>query len=429
MIRGKQKFIRRQITHIREGGYRALLHKLKLFAALLLTMPAHILAVPVVLAARLLRPFVILRAGMLTASRIGPLAWYTELFLCERDARINVPARRHVDLFYFDSPICNRQLATMWARTLRILPARLMAPICRVNRLIPGGAANEVGQTTVEGYDVHDVLDRFQPHLGFSTEEEARGKAGMEAMGIPPDTPFVCLIVRDSAYLEAHMPGSWQYHDYRDCDIRHHVLAAEELVRRGYCVVRMGAKVRDVMPVSCAGIIDYATNGMRTDFMDVYLGSKCAFCISTNTGYDAVPAIFRRPIVFVNSVPLGYLHAYRRDQIGITKHHHDARSGRELRLREIVDRGAGLSLRGSEYEAEGVRLVENTPEEIRDVVVEMVERLEGRWRPHEEDAALQECFWRLFPKDTALNGARLYGEIRYRFGAAFLRNNRWWLDS
>ena len=423
------EFTKRQITHIKEGGYAVLLKKAKLALSMSLSLPALILAVPIVLAVRLLRPVLLLRAGRLKASRIGHFAMNTELYYCERDAGINLPAGWYADFFYLQEPISNQQLAKMWGRHLRILPTRILAPVCCVNQLIPGGAVHEVGDNTQEDRDVHNLIDRFPPHLTFSPEEEARGKAGLAAMGIAPGTPFVCLIVRDSAYLEAHLPGTWEYHDYRDSDIANYVLAAEELARRGNYVVRMGARVREAMSTANSKIIDYATNGVRTDFMDIYLGAKCAFCISSVTGFDNIPTIFRRPIVYVNQVPLGYLSTFRARDVSIAKHHFDLQSDRELGLTEILSRQAAFCTRALEYETKGIRVVQNTPEEIRDIVVEMAERLNDTWRPQGDDAELQDRFWGMFPTGVIRNGQPVHGEIRSRFGAAFLRDNHWWLES
>jgi hypothetical protein len=87
-------------------------------------------------------------------------------------------------------------------------------------------------------------------------------------------------------------------------------------------------------------------------------------------------------------------------------------------------------MRASDYESRDIKLIENTPEEIRDVVIEMVERLSGTWQPKEDDEALQRRFWEMYPTDAVdpYQGGPLHGEIRARFGAAFLRNNRGWLE-
>ncbi len=418
----------RDICRMRRGRGVALTGKMRRGLRMVLGSPLFLFAVPVVIVVRLIRPWLLVRWRDLNGSRIGHFAANTEMYLCERDAGIHAPSRRHVDISYMRGPICNRQLASMWKRTLRVWPAWLLLPVSRVNRLIPGGEVHEI--THVTDRDVHALLDRYPPHLKFNAEEEARGETGLRAIGIPPGARFVCLTVRDSAYLDAHMPTvDWAYHNYRDSNIQNYVLAAEALADRGYFVVRMGARVREPIRSSHPRIIDYAVNGKRDDFLDIYLAAKCDFCVSGGSGFTAVPLVFRRPIVYVNVAALGYLCTYSTKFIGITKHHFSIRENRELTLRQIFSRGVGLAVRTSDYEAEGIRLVENTPEEIRDVVVEMVERLNNTWQPHEDDEALQRRFWGIFPADVVdvRWGRPLHGTIRSRFGSTFLRQNREWL--
>jgi len=385
-----------------------------------------VLAAPIVLVIHLIRPWLLVRWGELPGPRIGHFAANPELYLCERDAGINLPKQPHLDIHFIEEPICNQQLAEMWKRILRVWPAWILPFLRRVNRLIPGGAVHEIGDNTQNDRDVNNLLERFPPHLKFTANEESQGKLNLQSMGILSGAPFVCLIVRDNAYLDAHQSKDWSYHNYRDSDIQKYVLAAEELADRGYFVIRMGAKVLEPINSRHPRVIDYATNGRRSDFMDIYLGANCAFCISVSTGFDAVPLIFRRPIVYVNMVPLGYLPTYWKQSIGITKHHFSIQKNRELTLSEIFTDDVGFGLTTSNYEKKGVKLVENTPEEIRDAVFEMAERLDGTWQPEADDDALQRRFWEIFPvhaKDASGN-VRLHGQIRMRFGTRFLRSKK-----
>jgi len=394
-------------------------------------LPLYIFASFAVLIIRLISPFLLVRIGVLISARIGHFAANTELYLCERNANINVPKKTHIDVFYMAyEPICNQQLAIMWHRVLRIWPAWMLAPVSRMNRLIPGGASNQIDQNTQHDRDVHNLLNQLPQHLQFTVEEEAKGVAGLRALGIPKGALFVCITVRDSAYLAAHLSGGdFGYHNYRDSDVQNYVLAAEELGDRGYFVIRMGAKVHATMKSNHPKVIDYATNGMRSDFMDIYLGAKCTFCISVGTGFDSIPVIFRRPIVQVNAVPLGYCYTWGNSPILLTKHHINKIDGCELSLSEVFSRGVGFCLQGTDYESAGVDLVENTPEEIRDAAIEMVDRLAGTWQQQQNDEDLQRRFWNIFPTDAvdAYAGKPLHGEIHARFSAKFLRNNREWL--
>lgn len=422
-------FIELQIFQIRQGGWPVIIRKIKGVSRFCPKIPLLILAIPVIVVIRLIRPWLVVRWGNLRSSRIGHFAGNTELYLCERDAGINLPKQRSVDFFFMDRLICNCQLVKMWKTRLHIWPNWLRSPVYMANILIPGGAVHLVGNNTQGDRDVHILEDRSSPHLRFTAEEEARGEAELREMGIPNGTPFVCLIGRDSAYLDTHLALDWNYHNYRDSDIKNYVLAAEELADRGYFVIRMGAVVHQPLKSNHPKILDYASNGLRSDFMDIYLGAKCEFCVSGLTGFDAVPLIFRRPIAFVNFVPLGYLCTFGSRISGITKHHFSLRKQRELTFKEIFTSGVGFYAKAAEYESAGIQLVENSPEEIRDAAVEMAERLNGTWQPQEDDQTLQRQFWEIFPNDAkTLDGKPLHGVIQSRFGSAFLQNNRALLD-
>ena len=175
--------------------------------------------------------------------------------------------------------------------------------------------------------------------------------------------------------------------------------------------------------------IDYATNGMRTDFMDIYLGAKCTFVITVGTGFDAVPVIFRRPMVQVNAVPLGICYTWGNSPLLLTKHHIDIVSGDELTLSQIFLRDVGFCTNTSDYESKGVKLIENTPEEIRDVVIEMAERLAGTFKSHQVDDTLQKRFWEIFPVNKLdVNGVPTHGKIQSRYSTVYLRKNPEWLS-
>ena len=74
-------------------------------------------------------------------------------------------------------------------------------------------------------------------------------------------------------------------------------------------------------------------------------------------------------------------------------------------------------------------LEENSPEEIRDIVIEMDERLNGNWKETKEDLLLQKKFWSIFNNNIKkLNLEKpLHGKIKSKFGAKFLRENENWI--
>lgn len=380
-----------------------------------------ILLAPVgVLIVRLLRPFILIRFSTLLSSRIGHFAVNTELYLCERDAGIQ--NQRSLDVFYNTLPICNHQLKKMWNRKLHIF--NFIRWIDRLNRCIPGGKIHQIPLPNDQ--DIHNLLVVTPAHLAFTVEEERLGLEAMHRLGIPDGASSICFYARDSAYLDTNFPSEdWHRHNYRDSNICNYIPAIKELVGRGYFAVRMGAVVKEALKVTDPRIIDYATNG-RCDFLDVYLSAKCRFFIASTGGINAVPRIFRRPIVYVNFIPLGIEHltVCTPRSLLIPKKLWLKTEGRLLSLREIIAMQADKFFLTHQYDQKGIEVIENTPEEIAAVAIEMEERLKGTWQSKEEDEKLQHYFWSFF-KPSQL---QTVVKDSVRIGTEFLRQNRQFLE-
>ena len=300
----------------------------------------------------------------------------------------------------------------MWGRVLHLDRTRFTEIMWKVNRLFKGWQSIEIPNGNLDR-DAFNLYEKYAPHLKFTEEEERRGERELLRLGIPKGAKWVCLIVRDNAYLP-----QLTYHAHRDSDIDTYMEAAWTLTHRGYYVIRMGAKVAKPFRARSFGgfmkpverIIDYATNGMRSDFMDIYLAAKCAFAFTSGGVLDCICSAFRRPFCYVNFVPLEYLSTWN-SALAIWKHH--MKDGKRMTPTEIWASGAGQFMRAEEYVEAGITLVDNTPEELKTAAEEMADGLST------DD---QSAFWRDFPRSISpYTRTPIHGEIRMRIGCEFLK--------
>ena len=367
-----------------------------------------------VLIVRLLaRVGILIRFGEFFSARLGHLAGHTEVYLCEKDAGIQP---KSFDIWVHKSEPASEQLARMFARVLHVDWTGFTRLVMLCNSCFPG-AEKHLAESDQLDRDIHNTMEKYPPHLSFTDDELRYGHHKTKMLGIPSGAKWVYLIVRDDA-KHPHLP----YHSYRNADIDSYALAALWLADQGYYVVRMGKNVLDPMPVQHPKIIDFAMQ--HDDFMQVYLGAFCEFCISTGTGPDAIPYIFRRPICYTNYVPLEYLMTFAPKSLAIWKHHE--KDGKRMSVAEIIESKAGQFMRADEFEEAKITLVDNTPEEILAVVKEMVDILEcpyPTYRSITKDALPdQTWFWSQFPRSMSdYNKKPLHGELRMRIGSEFLR--------
>ncbi len=400
-------------------------HLRRLLQPKALFIPVAVITLPII---RIIRPWLLIRWGNLISHALGHFALNTELYLCERDHHVNRPKQRYIDFPYFGDPrVSNTYLMKMWRRTFKTFPPAPLQALEWVNNVVPGGAPHRIGSNVHNDRDIFNLMAGSPAHLAFSEEEQARGKKFLESLGITDGAPYICLNVRDSSYYGA-IRVSNSRHSHRDSSIANYVEAAEALVDRGFFVLRMGRKVEAPLLSSRAQIVDYAYERMGDDFLDLYIGAHCDFCLSSGSGFDAIPAIFRRPVSFVNLCPIETALSSETYLVYLSKWHLDSTTGDPLTLRQIVERNLAWRASPENYAASNIVLRENSPGEIRDVAVESVERLQGTWPTDPVGEELQKRFKEILPLSLENKASPLHGEFRIRYSERFLKDNPWWLE-
>lgn len=363
----------------------------------------------VVMLADSVSPWLKVRFGLMRSERIGHFALNTEQYITERDA--DILDSDTLDFLGHNDPVSNNFLKLMWNRILNYSPvASVVAPML----------AHESPYSTHKdlfgknGRDDHLLWHKTKPSLSFTDKEKEMGCEELRRMGIGPNDKYVCLNVRDGAYLNAHLKDKdWSYHDFRDADIDNYKSAALELAERGLFVLRMGAVVEKKFDIYHPRIIDYSCK-YRSEFMDVFLCATCKFMISCGTGLDGISMIFRRPVLFVNYSQLHGACEWHTNLITLYKHFFSVSNDKEMSFKEIIEAGAvGLS-RSEDLVEKGVYLKENTPEEIRKACIEMNARIDGEWEDTPEMNERQELAKQIvYPHKLFLG----------RFGDSYLREN------
>ena len=418
------EFRRKQWRQIRAGGWpvlkgkaRLLLKRLRPLPVLIVTAP--IVVIPVILI-RLIRPWLLVRIGRLESEAIGHFSLPPEIYLSEADCGLHSTERNVVSIWYLHKVVCNKVLEEKWRHYFRIWSRHIWKPIDNLNRFIPGGKMNQVPYRYTQNnqnIDVYNALERTEPHLSFSEEEDAAGSKAFQDMGIRESDLIVCFMVRDGAYRKEDPSGRTPSERHRNSSVYLLAPAMEELTELGYKAVRMGKKVMETLETANPYIIDYACNGMRTDMLDLFVISRCKFMVSTGTGVDLLAPTFRRPLVHVNIPQFGFVDQIGKSGIFSPKHFWSISEKRMLTFPEIFRLRAHLFTLHKHYQMNDIESVNNTPDEISDVISEMEQRISGSWVSEPEDEELQNRFRAIWPPREAGR------PLQPRIGTKFLRKH------
>ncbi len=281
-------------------------------------------------------------------------------------------------------------------------------------------------------------MDVGGPYIHLSESEICLGERLLKDTGIGD---FICIASRDSVYRREVMNYTDKKLDivdlYRNSEIENFELAARKLKEWKIASVRMGARVGKAVEKDSV-IIDYAST-MRSDFGDVYLCSACKFLIGDSSGIQVIPKLFARPVITINQAALTtktdtILPSDEKTDLMILQKYLDPEKKRYLTIREMIEmeleseqekldehRPAGTCLL---YYQKGIKPVKNTPEEIWEIVREMIQRLRGEAVYDELDLQLKDKYDAI-KKEYMQQGVYFFN---MRIGREFLRNNQWMLD-
>ena len=240
----------------------------------------------------------------------------------------------------------------------------------------------------------------------FTVRDEHRS-AGWEQLkkaGIPDASWFVGFHVREPGFAGDPFPSP------RNASLENFLPAMQEVVSRGGWVIRIGDKGMKPLP-AMPGVIDYAHSDFKSDWMDIFLLAQCRFFVGTPSGPAQVPHLFGVPTVYTNWIPMAD-YPYHANALLIHKTHRDSNTGSKIPYSGFI------SLR-TDYNninaRNNIAVEENTAEEIREVVVEMLDRLDGKQPPPSPEDERRQARFRAL--------AEMKERGRPLLGRAFLQAN------
>ena len=378
-------------------------------------MLGRILSLPWVVLLYVVKPVCWIKIGKLRHERIGHLALNTDVFLRRRQIGLHPPQPFYC--FVSDSVgICNRQLLDMYKRLLNVFESRLLVAV--YEGLLPVLQRTPFHQPLpMESNEYHEYQEGVRS-LYFSDTDMGKGKEILAKMGIDLERDcYVCVFARDDAYMNSLLGfRSWGYLDFRNADIQSFEEAMKLILAKGWFVVRVGSVVKKPVTLRHPKLIDYPFSDFRSDFMDIFLPANCFFFLGTTSGCCDIADCFDTPRIGVNFAPFGNF-PFGKNNLYIPKKIKNLTTGNYLTFQESQEMGldkiyGSIDHLGLEYE-------DNSPEDIVEVTREMIDRLEGRFKYHDEDRLPVQEYYDL------LNQSRiLCREVKTPIGRDWLKKNR-----
>tara|TARA_B110000008_G_scaffold264705_1_gene289220 strand:- start:2599 stop:4083 length:1485 start_codon:yes stop_codon:yes gene_type:complete len=221
-----------------------------------------------------------------------------------------------------------------------------------------------------------------------------RGREELKILGLPDDAWYVTLHVREPGYRGETKENTTE--NFRNANPLDYLLACEAVTKAGGWVFRMGDPSMTPLP-KMPQVIDYAHMEMRSEFMDVFLGATCRFLIGTASGFLDLPRYFGVPRIFTNCTRyMDYFNMVEKD-LYLPRLLQYQKNYEYLSFEEHMSPPISTFMNDKQIFEEGLQWVENTPKELEEVTIQMLERTNNHV-PSKSDDNLQQRFKALAEK-------------------------------
>ena len=306
--------------------------------------------------------------------RIGHLALEPDCLLKEQ-ALGNIPARRWFMLAP-SGKVANRHLLLYWKPFIHIVENPMLCFLLQsMSRWI--FMRQDIGNYILavndsqQAYRIYAQWGPRPPLVALSHTDTEWAAVALQQLGLPESAWFVCVHVREPGFS----PVDEEIHAHRNADIDAAIPAIEEITRRGGWVIRIGdPSMKPIAPMP--RLIDYAHHPIKSERLDIILCARARFILGNTSGLALVGTVFGVPCALANMIPFSALGIGVRD-ISISKLLWDEGRSRYLTIPEILASPVANYTYARQYRQSGIRAVENSAEDIHELVIEMLDSIEN----------------------------------------------------
>lgn len=387
----------------------------------------QLLAFVVLIILRILRPLIKIELCIVAFHRYGHLALEPEIFLGERELLARESGQRRPPIrvqWWSFGPTrlqTNRYLATKWKKVVCALPSWWIDALHTVGESMQFLRLDEP-KMSIRGS--LNSLDQTEAHLRLTNVELSRGSEELRGLGVDPERPYVCLVVRDGGHYASLGEKESDGYSFMNFDIATFERAALSLVERGYQVVRMGAGSEKPFGVNLPGIVDYANSPNQSEFLDVFIAATCSFAVSTQTGPDAVCLTFRRPVCYIDVTRFSQF--FLGTKLAWWNPAELWQGEKRLTLNNLLSSEIFWIKNPNDFIKYGVSQVRSDAEKINQLVEGFINSFEDDLMQSSSENAVTQSVQQLIEDRTGSRGREQFGRIAAVINPAFARQSGDW---
>lgn len=221
----------------------------------------------------------------------------------------------------------------------------------------------------------HQIWEKYRQknddcNLIEMKESDIRQAEKLLKIHIESNSKFVTLHIRDNGFY--NISGQIT----RNADINVYKKAIKYLISQGYYVIRLGDPnmddISNIVAECGSHLFDYARSDIKSEMMDIYLLSQCAFFIGMASGPSSVPHLFGVNSCNINWCTASNAPYFMKGDLTTFKKYRYKKDNSLVPFKKLLEDPLSKNPNKKILDAHGIWIEDNDEEEIFDTVVEYI---------------------------------------------------------
>jgi putative glycosyltransferase (TIGR04372 family) len=245
-----------------------------------------------------------------------------------------------------------------------------------------------------------DLWSNYNTVISFTEDEKVKGDRGLKKIGLMNGKYFCFGLREDSYFQQIYSRSKFSYIDnweagpdswVRNPSLNTYVKLAENFTSDDLKAVRMGKYSTEKVVTDNPNIIDHATSGFRSDFIDTYMIENCKFLINGASGIFFFASLFNKPVL-MSDVYLLSAGVLNMSDIFTPSLLWDKKNKKLLKFEEMLELGMLKTTYLRSLQDEGLEIVHNSEDELIESTNELISIIDGVKQFDDKDEYLNKKF-------------------------------------
>ena len=235
---------------------------------------------------------------------------------------------------------------------------------------------------------------------------------------------FVGFFSRNNLYVEKYAKKDKNFHDFRNSDFTDYKLAIEYLNQKNNSIIKLGEDFSEVDLKKIKTKIFTSKDFNSNEETDYFINTHSRYNVVTVSGITGMSTLVRKKLVYVNFIPLNLsqLSWCSPGSLILPKKIFNKQKGRFLTFKENTEIEFDIHTEIDPYKKNDLSVINNSPKEILDGIIEMEEKLLGNIS--DDSIRLNNLFWKSITDNNHEKINYLKNNLKLFISTSFLKNNQ-----